>query len=34
MANANNVVISFQEEKSIKEEYAQLEKYPIAMDIF
>ena len=28
IVNANNVVISFQEEKSIKEEYPQLEKYP------
>jgi len=28
MVNANGIIISFQEEKSIKEEYPQLEKYP------
>ncbi|MDR1389175.1 MAG: VOC family protein, partial [Treponema sp.] len=28
IVNANNVIISFQEEKSIKEEYTQLNKFP------
>jgi predicted enzyme related to lactoylglutathione lyase len=28
IVNANNIIISFQEEKSIKEEYPQLEKFP------
>jgi predicted enzyme related to lactoylglutathione lyase len=28
MVNANNILISFQEEKSIKEEYPQLEEFP------
>jgi uncharacterized glyoxalase superfamily protein PhnB len=28
VVNANNIVFSFQEEKSIKEEYPQLDKFP------